>query len=94
MRAIVLVLLLICFDLAFGLSEGETRAIEDFVQEWPYLQGLSPPWSSNASKACDNQPFHGIECSDGPDKHIVDLYVELKDLKLKNLNFMGHYDLL
>lgn len=86
MRILVFILLFLSIDLVFGLSEGETKAIEDFVTEWPYLQDLFPPWTSNASKACEDPPFNGIECSEGPDKHIVGLYAKFYDKNLKNMN--------
>lgn len=70
-----LLLLLTCLERSIALTEGEETTILDFYQTWPALAHLSPPWSPNASIACDNPPFQGLECSEGPEKHIIGLYV-------------------
>lgn len=58
---------------ASALSEGEKSAISQILKEWPALEFVSPPWSSNASSACIKQ-FKGLECSDRPNEHIIGLY--------------------
>ena len=70
----VLFLLILTLKVSVALSEGEETAIADLFKEWPFLGSVVPPWTSNASQAC-NAPFKGIKCSEGPDKHILSLYV-------------------
>ena len=71
----VLLLLSICLGISFALTEGEKTTILDLYKSWPGLDHLSPPWSLNASKACETPAFQGLECSEGPDNHILGLYV-------------------
>ena len=73
LRFIVVFCLITAMEGSMALSEGEERAISDLFQEWPFLGGLYPPWTSNSSEAC-NAPFKGLNCTTGPDQHILSLY--------------------
>lgn len=74
MRAIVLIFLFAGVLAAQAISEGEKTALNDLLRNFPHLGFLSPPWASNTSAVCGNPPFQGLECSDGPEKHILSLY--------------------
>lgn len=71
-KALIIVICVIC--IAESLSLGEKECISDFLSAWPDLGSLVPPWTSNASSACDNPPFKGITCTEGPEKHVIGLY--------------------
>lgn len=75
-RFLVLVLLLLAVSLAKGLTEGEKEALEEFKTNWTGLQAATPPWNRNVSTACDVPVFYGLSCSNGPDPHILELYVD------------------
>lgn len=74
MRAITLLILVLCLKGAIARSEGEKTAISDLLLSIPDLGHLSPPWVSNASEACGIRPFKGILCSEGLDQHVVSMY--------------------
>ena len=73
MKLIMFVLLVVTLEVVTALSQGEKTAITEILQEWPFLNTVSPPWTPNASEAC-NAPFKGLKCSDGADQHILSLY--------------------
>ena len=73
MKLTLLFLLVVTLEVVTALSQGEKTAITEILQEWPFLNTVSPPWTSNASVACD-APFKGLKCSDGADQHILSLY--------------------
>ena len=73
MRLVAFFIVAIALKCSLALSEGEEKVINDLFQEWPVLHSVSPPWTSNASEACD-VPFGGLTCSQGLEKHIIGLY--------------------
>ena len=77
MRHILVLFILLSSTLAaLALSEDELRAIEGLREAFHGLDTLqSRPWSSNASAACDPPYFYGLTCSEGPDPHVIKMYV-------------------
>jgi hypothetical protein len=76
-----LLLLVILFYLPLDctcLTEGEIGALKSILSIWPSLETASPPWTEwNISLAC-NKPFaFGLSCSEGPDPHVIGMYVIL-----------------
>lgn len=66
-------MLIITLKMSVALSEGEETAVSDLLEEWPFLEHVFPPWTSDSSEAC-NAPFKGLICSGETDKHIISLY--------------------
>lgn len=76
MRFGLLLLLLLAVVISTNaLTLGEESAIEAFLNSFPQLAHVTPPWSSNTSLACSEPPFYGVSCSSDPDPHVVGLYV-------------------
>lgn len=74
MRTITLFLLLLLVSPTYGLTSGEEGAIADILESFPHLREESPPWNYNVSLACDEPPFYGLTCSNGPDPHVLKMY--------------------
>lgn len=70
---VVLLLLAAAYSTS-ALTTEEESAVLALLTSFPALASVSPPWSTNASSACDNPPFYGLECTNEPDKHILTLY--------------------
>lgn len=75
-------LLLLCMLLlasveCLALSAGEEEALLAIRASFPALALTSPPWTQNVSLACEPEPFYGLQCSEGPDPHVIGLYVAL-----------------
>ena len=58
----------------YALSETELTAISALYNEWPPLRLQTPPWTANASEACNDPPFSGLECSVEGESHVTSLY--------------------
>ena len=71
---LLVVLSLVCSSLA--LTPEEETALHAFYEAFPGLALASPPWTSNASKACEGPGFYGITCSNDSDTHVIGLYVQ------------------
>jgi hypothetical protein len=71
----VFVVLLLVAPLSWSLTQRELDGVASLIEDWLQLSHTSPPWQSkNTSAVCD-VPFYGVTCSDGPDPHIIGLYV-------------------
>lgn len=80
MRLIAIILLFYWICTATALSGGEEQAIKDLLIAFPILGHLRPPWTSNASEACNKPPFKGIMCGDSPEIHVTELYDQLFEI--------------
>lgn len=63
---------------AHGLSAGEIKALEALYSNLPQLGRQQPPWTANATAACDHPVWYGLECSKDPDQHVIRMYVVFK----------------
>lgn len=72
-----IVVLLSAIYCTSALNGSEESAILAIATNFPALASAQPAWTSNASSACDSPGFYGLTCSDGPESHILKLYVDL-----------------
>lgn len=71
---IVLFALSICTS---ALYTHEELALSEIYESVEGLRRVSPPWRSNVSAACEHPVFYGITCSEGPNPHVIGLYVHI-----------------
>jgi hypothetical protein len=68
-----LLLLTLVYSTA-ALTTDEESALEALFHSFPSLASEHPGWSSNTSLACEAPVFYGLQCSDGPDPHVLSMY--------------------
>jgi hypothetical protein len=57
-----------------ALTTDEESALEALFHSFPSLASEYPGWSTNTSLACEAPVFYGLQCSDGPDPHVLSMY--------------------
>lgn len=72
------ILVLLCISLAlcaYSLDKWELEALRDIRSAWGAFSSTDRTWPEQVEEACNDPPFPYLGCTEGPNPHVLSLYV-------------------